>query len=192
MQEENVGMDLISQLSQLSDEQKEAIVNHLQELAAGQTGSAEIEDQYLTLWCREQLFAIGISQVIQIVQMEEITPLPEFPAYMRGVISLRGEILPVMDLRLRLGAESAEDDARTCIIIIRINDSSFGLVVDGVNDVTTIGKDEICPPPGNGGQNTGYLSGIAQREKVVLILDMDHLLNKNEIGTILNASADLC
>lgn len=191
MQDEKMNAELVSQLSGLSTEQMASIAAYLQELTGSQTKSAEIHDQYLTFWCNRQQFAIGIKQVIQIVQMAEITPIPEFPRYMRGVLSLRGEIFPVMDLRLRLGAETAEDDAKTCIIIIRINGSSFGLIVDGVNDVTTIDDQDICPPPKHNGHEVRYLAGMVQRERVILVLNMDHILSEAEIGRILEASAQM-
>lgn len=180
--------DLGSQLSQLSSDQMEAIAAYLRELTGEENSHAEDSSQYLTFWCDGQLFGIGIAQVIQIVQMKDITPLPGYPYYMKGVLSVRGEMVPVMDLRLRLGKEEADYSERTCITIIRVAGRSFGLIVDGVNDVENIPEQEICPPPHQSEHKADYLTGIAQREKLILILDMDHILSETEAGDIFTAA----
>lgn len=87
---------------------------------------------------------------------------------MKGVISIRGEMVPVMDLRLRLGKESISYDDRTCIIVIRQDNCSFGLIVDAVNDVETIPEKKIFLPPNRIQNNANYLTGIAQGEHVTL------------------------
>lgn len=180
--------ELVSCLSQLSGDQIEAITDCLRELTGEDNSSVEAANQYLTFWCDNQLFGIGIGQVIQIVQMMDITPLPDFPQYIKGVLSIRSEMVPVMDLRLRLGKEEVVYNERTCIVLIRIGNRSFGLIVDGVNDVETIAEQDICPPPQQLEYKRNYLTGLVQREQVILILDMNYILGEKEIGEILSVS----
>lgn len=189
MSEQNVMQNLAEQISRLSSDQMEAMADYLRELSETENEPSEIENQYFTFWCDGQLFGIGVKQVIQIVQMENnITPLPDFPPYIKGVLSIRGEMAPVMDLRLRLKKESIDYSSRTCIILIHVQGHSFGLVVDSVNDVETIPAEDICPPPRQSGHNVNYLTGIAKRKDAILILDVDYLLSDKEIGTILELS----
>ncbi|MDU7336842.1 MAG: chemotaxis protein CheW [Clostridium sp.] len=145
----------------------------------------ELEGRYLTFWVQKQLFGISIDKVVQIVGMQEITELPEQPAYAKGIINLRGQIIPVIDIRLRLGKPEAEYTERTCIIITRINEKDFGLIVDEVDEVTKIVSDRISPPPQMGKDKVScYLTGIARMgsqekntEKVVLLVHPGKLIN---------------
>lgn len=191
MHTEDVRKDLAIQISKLPDDQVDAVANYLHELMEAENQKAELLNQYLTFWSDGQLFAVGVRQVVQIIQTTEITPLPDFPPYMKGVISLRGEMVPVMDFRMRLGKEETVYNAQTCIIIVSMNDRSFGLIVDAVSNVETIPEQDICPPPKQTKRDVNYLTGIAKRENVILILAMDYLLSEEEIGTILNLSDDI-
>lgn len=189
MSEQNVMQNLAEQISKLSSDQIEAMADYLRELSEAENSPSEVENQYFTFWCDGQLFGIGVKQVIQIVQMENnITPLPDFPPYIKGVLSIRGEMAPIMDLRLRLKKEDVGYTNHTCIIIISVKGHSFGLVVDAVNDVETIPEEDICEPPQQANHNVNYLTGIAKRKEAVLLLDVDYLLSDKEIGTILNIS----
>ena len=120
--------------------------------------------------------------------MMDITPLPDFPSYIKGILSIRGELTPIMDLRLRLGQQVSDYSERTCIILIRIDSRSFGLIVDAVNDVETISPQDICPPPQQSDRKANYLIGIAQRTQVILLLDVDYILSEKEIGEIIDVS----
>lgn len=186
MQEQRMQSDIATLLSQLTGDQIDTVTDYLHKLSEGSEEHTVGLDKYLTFWCNDQLFGIGVEQVVQIVHMMKITPLPDFPSYIKGVLSIRGELLPIMDLRLRLGQQVADYNERTCIILIRIDSRSFGLIVDGVNDVETISAQEICPPPQQSEHKANYLSGIAQRTQVTLLLDMDYVLSEKEIGEILD------
>lgn len=99
---------------------------------------SEMEGKWLTFWLDRQLFGVSIANVEQIVSMQPITEIPEYPVYAKGIISLRGNIIPLIDLRLRLGKQEAEYNDHTCIIIISTKSGQFGFIVDEVDAVSSI------------------------------------------------------
>lgn len=137
------------------------------------SATKETDEKYLTFWTDGQLFGVSIADVVQIVGMQPITAIPEYPSYAKGIINLRGTIIPMVDIRLRLGKEEAEYTERTCTIVIGINDTSVGLIVDSVDEVTKISNESVSPPPKIAdGYVEGYITGIAKlSDKVVLLLD---------------------
>lgn len=147
-----------------------------------------LKDKYLTFYTDNQLYGIPISDVVQIVGMQEITQVPEFPSYAKGIINLRGIIIPIIDVRLRLKKEEIGYNERTCIIVTNIKGSHLGFIVDSVNEVTNVYKENISSPPQMGTDyvNT-YITGIAKlNEKIVLIIDLKKVLNDKEINFITN------
>lgn len=140
--------------------------------------NTELEGRYLTFWTDGQIFAIPISNVVQIVQMQEITEIPEFPMYAKGVIDLRGTMIPVVDLRLRLGKMEAEYDVHTCIIVMNIRNALVGLVVDRVDEVAYIGEENISQAPSIGASvSSQFLEGLAKTVKgVVLLLAIEQVI----------------
>jgi purine-binding chemotaxis protein CheW len=147
-----------------------------------------LKDKYLTFYTDKQLFGILISEVVQIVGIQEITSVPEFPSYAKGVINLRGIIIPIIDVRLRLKKEEMEYNERTCIIVTNINGSHIGFIVDSVNEVTNIYNDNISNPPQMGTDyvNT-YITGIAKlNNDIVLLIDLKKILSDNELQIITN------
>ncbi|MGD9569218.1 MAG: chemotaxis protein CheW [Sedimentibacter sp.] len=147
-----------------------------------------LKDKYLTFYTDNQLFGILISEVVQIIGMQEITAVPEFPSYAKGVINLRGIIIPIIDVRLRLKKEEIEYNERTCIIVTNINGSYIGFIVDSVNEVTNIYNDNISKPPKMGADyvNT-YITGIAKlNNNIVLLIDLKKVLNEKELEFITN------
>jgi purine-binding chemotaxis protein CheW len=147
-----------------------------------------LKDKYLTFYTDKQLFGILISEVVQIVGIQEITAVPEFPSYAKGVINLRGIIIPIIDVRLRLKKEEMEYNERTCIIVTNINGSHIGFIVDSVNEVTNIYNDNISNPPQMGTDyvNT-YITGIAKlNNDIVLLIDLKKILSDNELQIITN------
>lgn len=191
MQLQDIRDAVISQITYLSDNQIEEVWNYLKILIESGDSRKKLLNQYLTFWCNRQLLGVRIDQIVQIISIVEITPLPDFPPYVKGIISLREEMIPVLDLRLRLWRTETPCDSHTCIIIINIQGCSFGLIVDAVNDVENIPEHEICPPPRQMNTDTSYLSGIAQRKHVTLILSIDYLLSENEISMTLNLLEDV-
>ncbi len=144
--------------------------------------------RYLTFWADQQLFGLSIADVVQIVGMQHITRLPDVPAYVKGVISLRKDVIPVMDVRVRLDREEKEYNDRTCIIITKIFENLFGFVVDAVDEVCDIPQGCITLPSNiNAELSGGYLTGIARveagqnkEEKVILIVDIKKLISEEE------------
>ncbi len=147
-----------------------------------------LKNKFLTFFIENQLFGISISDVVQIVGIQEITEVPEFPEYAKGVINLRGIIIPIIDVRLRLKKEEAPYNERTCIIVTNINESYIGFIVDSVNEVTEIYEENISVTPRMSTDyvNT-YITGIAKIEsKIVLIMDIKKMLNEKELEFITN------
>jgi purine-binding chemotaxis protein CheW len=155
------------------------------------TENSEMCGKYLTFWTDNQLFGVPISDVVQIIGIQEITPIPEFPDYAKGVIDLRGSIIPVIDVRIRFGKEEAEYDERTCIIVTNIENSYIGFIVDSVDEVTDIDDDAISAPPKVSRDSTNaYLTGIGKVEnRVVLLLDTEKILSQNEVELVSQQAA---
>lgn len=153
----------------------------------------EMKGKFLTFWTDKQLFGVPIADVVQIIGIQEITPIPDSPTYAKGVINLRGNIIPVIDVRLRFGKEETDYSERTCIIVTQIDDSLIGFIVDSVDEVTTIEDSEITAPPRVSKERANaYLCGIGKlKNKVVLLLDTDKILNAEEIEIVSSAVENL-
>ena len=148
----------------------------------------EVKGRYLTFWIDKQLFAVSIADVVQIVGMQDITQLPDYPHYVKGVIDLRGQIIPLVDVRLRFGKAEIPYSDRTCIIIISVKENHFGLIVDEVDEGTDIPSEKIASPPKvNTDQTNSYLTGIAQLEstaeknRIALLLDTLKIISETEL-----------
>jgi len=136
------------------------------------------EDKFLTFVLSREEFGIEIRYVMEIIGMQNITEVPDVPRYIKGVINLRGKIIPVMDVRLRFEMEERAYDERTCIIVICIDEQSVGLIVDRVSEVLDIPKSDIEPPPkGKRGENSRFIQGVGKAgEHVIIILNAHQLL----------------
>lgn len=144
------------------------------------------QDRFLTFALDSEEFGIPISYVSEIVGMQKINKIPEVPGFVKGIINLRGQIISVIDMRLKFKKQAVEYDDRTCIIIIDINGIKAGLIVDNVSEVINIAENEISPPPDfrTGFQNK-YINGIGKlKDRVVLLLDCDKIFNEQEIEEI--------
>jgi purine-binding chemotaxis protein CheW len=153
----------------------------------------EMKGKYLTFWTDSQLFGVPISDVVQIIGIQEITPIPDSPAYAKGVINLRGSIIPVIDVRIRFNKPEEIYNERTCIIVTQIDESFIGFIVDSVDEVTNISDENISPAPRVSRDRTNaYLNGIGKVEsKVVLLLDTSKILNDQEIQEVNDAVLNL-
>lgn len=152
---------------------------------------SETDGKYLTFWTDEQLFGVPIADVVQIVGIQNITEIPEFPNYAKGIINLRGNIIPVIDVRLRFHKEEAAYNERTCIIVTNINDRNIGFIVDAVDAVTNIADDNISQPPMLSADTVNtYLTGVARMESgVVLLLDTGKILSEDAVSVLTSAGA---
>jgi purine-binding chemotaxis protein CheW len=122
-------------------------------------------------------YGIEIRYVKEIISLHPITEVPEVPGYIRGIINLRGQIIPVMDIRLRFRKPFMEYNDRTCIIVIDIEDFSIGLIVDSVSEVVAINEEEIIDPPKLRKENNPFIKAIGKIEKEVkLIIDSPNLV----------------
>jgi len=148
-----------------------------------------LKDKYLTFFTDNQIFGIPIADVVQIVEVQDITPVPEFPKYAKGIINLRGMIVPIIDMRIRLHKEEIEYNGRTCIIITNISNINIGFIVDAVNEVISIDESNISEPPKISMDyvNT-YIVGVGKiNSKVILLLNTQKLLTEKEVELIVNA-----
>ena len=139
-------------------------------------------EKYLTFFIDEQLFAIQSSQVVEIIRMQPITFMPKLPPFVKGVINLRGKIVPLIDLRIKLGKVPMEYDEHTSIVVIELGDASVGFIVDRVNDVTDISKNQISDSPRLAKDVTNnYVAGIATLEnEVAMLLNPISILTEEE------------
>ena len=146
----------------------------------------DLFDKYLTFRVGDQFYGLSITNVIEIVQVMPITPMPELPYYARGVINMRGRVIPVIDVSLRFGMPEKEYSARTCFIIVDIVGHHVGFVVDEVDEVLDIPNDGIAPPPSfqDGGGNR-FIVGIAKMEQhMVMLLDSSLLFSDSDMALL--------
>lgn len=145
----------------------------------------EMEGKWLSFWLDGQLYGVSIVGVEQIVSMQPVVEMPEYPAYAKGIINLRGAVIPVIDLRKRLGKPETVYTDHTCIIINSVEGERLGFIVDEVDSVIEISQEEFSSPPklGEDGMN-GYLSGIAHisgdDRKIILCLNAEKILRQEE------------
>ena len=152
-----------------------------------------IADTYLTFSIDQEEYAICVSYVTEIVRLQKIIEVPDVPGYIKGVINLRGKIIPVMDIRSRFGLSSVDYSDRTVIIVLELADVLTGVAVDKVNDVTELSADMIDPPPNysRGTDSASVIKGIGKSgEHVYVLLDTETLLNQKEmVSRVLEAAA---
>jgi purine-binding chemotaxis protein CheW len=145
------------------------------------------EGKYLTFSLAGEEYGIGILKVKEIIGMMPVTVVPQTPAYIKGVINLRGKVIPVIDLRLKFTMPSAEYTERTCIIVVEVNAAGrtvmMGIVVDSVSEVLNIKAGEIEETPSFGTKlNTEYILGMAKASGgIKILLDIDKILSVEEL-----------
>ncbi|GAA0133793.1 chemotaxis protein CheW [Paenibacillus sp. YSY-4.3] len=145
----------------------------------------EIEDtqtgKFLTFQLGEEFYGIEIKYVTEIIGIQRITVVPEMPDYLRGIINLRGKIIPVMDVRLRFKKSFRDYTDRTCVIVVDIRDISIGLIVDSVSEVLFIPEEEMIPPPEFHKSTSKFIKAIGKvGQDVKLVLDCEKLLHEQE------------
>ena len=144
--------------------------------------------QYLTFRLEEELFALDIGKVREVLDFTSITKVPQTPDYMRGVINLRGSVVPVVDLRLKFGMTRAEPTVNTCVIIVEVDMDGenvvMGAMADAVQEVLDLEPDQIEPPPRIGTKlNTDFIRGMGkQAEQFIIILDIDEVFTIEDEG----------
>ena len=154
--------------------------------------------QYLTFMLGGEMFSIGILAIKEIIEYNGLTEVPMMPACIRGVINLRGAVVPVMDLSARFNKPSTEVTKRTCIVIVEVTNEEqesqvMGVVVDAVNAVLEIPSTEIEPPPAFGARiRTDFIDGLAKVDgKFVILLDVNQVLSIDDLGALAQAAASV-
>lgn len=143
--------------------------------------------KFLTFSLGTEFYGIEIKYVTEIIGLQPITEIPEMPEYIKGIINLRGKIIPLMDVRLRFKKPFREYNDRTCIVVIDIREIPIGLIVDSVSEVTSIPDEEIVAPPNVNKDGNKYIKGIGKvGNDVKLLLDSDMLLNDLEVENLVN------
>jgi purine-binding chemotaxis protein CheW len=151
---------------------------------------AENDGKYLTFQLSEEGYGIGILKVREIIGMLPVTPVPQTPMFLKGVINLRGQVIPVVDLRLKFGLPEEEYTERTSIIVVEVKGLTanipIGIVVDTVSEVINIQAKEIEPAPAFGSTiDTNFILGMAKTgDGVKILLNIDFVLSAEELGAM--------
>ena len=142
-----------------------------------------LKDRYLIFRIGEEEYGIEIRFVTEIVSVQKITDVPDMPSFVKGVINLRGQVIPVVDVRVRFKIEERAYDDRTCTVIVDIDGTLVGLVVDTVREVLAIPEDCVSPPPAvNRGAGGRFIQGLGRSgEDVKILLDVNKLLYDEEL-----------
>ncbi len=146
----------------------------------------ELQGKYLTFLLKNEEYAININKIIEIIGMQAITAIPKTPAAIKGVINLRGKIIPVMDLRVKFGMEEKEYDERTCTIVVEIlhdeEQKQVGLIVDTVNEVADINNVDNPPTYDEQGYEK-FLLGIGKlKDRVIMLLDINDIITGSDVA----------
>ncbi len=156
--------------------------------------SSSVDDgQYLTFTLAGEMFAIGILYIKEILEFGQLTTVPMMPDFIRGVINLRGSVVPVVDLSARFGGKQSNITKRTCIVIIEVTTADgrqdIGVVVDAVSEVLEIPADEIEPAPAFGANiRADFIAGMGKIEgKFVIVLNVDKVLSTEELSMVSKA-----
>lgn len=168
--------------------------NKLPALSALVAAGGEDQNQYLTFMLGGEVYAIGILRIKEIIEYGQLTEVPRMPEFIRGVINLRGAVVPVIDLGSRFGKQASSVSRRTCIVIIEVQHEDeqhvVGVMVDAVNEVLDIPAAEVEPAPAFGSKiRTDFIRGMGKVDgKFVIILDVDHVLSMNEMAELAGAA----
>ncbi|MBA4136004.1 MAG: chemotaxis protein CheW [Opitutus sp.] len=151
--------------------------------------------RYLTVVLADEAYGIAVLKVREIIRLQKITPVPQMPAFVKGVINLRGRVIPVIDLRVKFGLK-ADFSERTCIVVVQVRKPNeltlqMGLVVDAVEEVVSLPADDIEPTPQFGTKvDTGYLLGMAKvKGQVKTLLDIDRVVAAPTVQSLADTAA---
>ncbi len=154
-------------------------------------------EQYLSFKIGEELFAVDVAKVREVLEIMPITKIPRAPEFMKGVINVRGTVVPVVDLRIKFGMDEAEDTVDTCIVVMEVEMETetivLGTKVDAVEEVVDLDSDQIEPAPKIGTHlNTEFIKGIGKREdKFIILLDIDKMFSSEELSLVREAEGVL-
>ncbi|MGN0697016.1 MAG: chemotaxis protein CheW [Oscillospiraceae bacterium] len=144
-----------------------------------------VENGYMIFLINGEYYAFPIAGVQEIISVPKIVPVPEFPDYAKGIVNVRGTIIPIIDTRLRFHMEELEYGSRTCIITIKCRDMIVGFIVDTVESVICIPSSEIRPVPKISANNAEYLSGVAKLDdKIIMLLSPEKMLTEEMLNEV--------
>jgi purine-binding chemotaxis protein CheW len=144
---------------------------------------------YLTFKLASEEYGVEILKVREIIGFMKITAVPQMPCYMKGVINLRGKVIPVVDLRLKFGLQEAEHTDQTCIIVVDVG-TEIGVIVDTVSEVLDIAGDDIDPPPVSAGTSTEFILGMGKvNDEVKILLNINKVLSQEEVQALSSVAA---
>ncbi|HEY8995070.1 MAG TPA: chemotaxis protein CheW [Lacunisphaera sp.] len=156
-------------------------------------GVAKLAGKYLTIVLDREAYGIAVLKVREIIRQQKITPVPHLPDFVKGVINLRGRVIPVIDLRIKFGLE-AQFTERTCVVVVHVVRADgpivqMGLIVDAVEEVVNLSDQDIQPTPDFGTRvDTSYLLGLARiKEQVKMLLDIDRVVAPSTVEDIARA-----
>jgi len=163
--------------------------------STGSSNAAKAASKYLTVMLDNESYGMAVLKVREIIRLQKITPVPQVPEFVKGVINLRGRVIPIVDLRLKFGLK-AEIAERTCIVVVQVNVHSgqnvqMGLIVDSVEEVVTLAVNEIEPTPEFGAKiDTTYILGMAKvKGAVKTLLDIDRVVAPETVEHISRAAS---
>lgn len=153
----------------------------------------EREGKFLTFYLDEEEYGLEILKVQEIIGLMPITRVPRTPQYVKGVVNLRGKVIPVVDLRLKFGMEQAETTELSCIIVVQTRSVLFGVLVDRVSEVVDLAAADVEDAPDFGVDvDTGYIMGMGNTgERVTILLDIDQVLADEELDALRSAERDV-
>jgi purine-binding chemotaxis protein CheW len=151
----------------------------------------ELGGKYLTFSLANEEYGLEILKVREIIGIMDITAMPQVPPEVKGVINLRGRVIPVIDLRLKFGMEPTDYTEQTCVVVVDVG-AMVGVIVDTVQEVLDIKSDQIDPPPPLGAAvNTQYVMGMGKvKDDVKILLDIDKVLGSNQMQALLDVVAE--
>ena len=153
----------------------------------------DLGGKYVTFFLGTEEYGLPILAVREIIGMVEITPIPQSPAFVRGVINLRGKVIPIVDLRRKFSMNCNQDSHENCIIVVRAHEADTGVVVDRMSEVAHVEADEIQEPPPVGAEvNTDFILGIDKSGgKVRLLLDIEKVISSHELLNLQDIASEV-
>ncbi len=152
------------------------------------TGSVATDDlkQFISFSVGEEEYGLELLKVKEVIRVREITWLPKAPSFVKGIINLRGDVIPIISLREKFGLPSQESTAATRVIVVEVDGRLVGMVVDSASQVVRIPADQIDPPPPVlGGASQEFITGVGKREDTLMILlNVDAILSGEEIAAL--------
>ncbi len=156
------------------------------EAVAENKEKTSLDGKFLTFVLGDEIYGIEILKAREIIGLMDITSVPQTPDHMKGVINLRGKVIPVIDLRMKFAMQEEEHTQETCVIVVEVNGTSVGLIVDSVSEVSDITGAEIEDAPNFGhGIDTSFIMGLGKvKERIIILLDIDAVLSTDELEIV--------